>query len=85
MVHLDAHAAGARRDELAAALTTNYGIVPDKAVNIPMTGTPEQVAERFAEYASIGATHLVLNAVGDDWLRQVELIAYARTHLDPVP
>ena len=66
----------------ATALIRGYGVPPERAANMAITGSPARVAERFAEYAEAGADHLVLGVVGDDWRRQCELIAEARALLD---
>jgi hypothetical protein len=65
-----------------AALEGMYGLPPELAATVPITGRPAEAAERFAEYAAVGAEHLVLGIVGQDWLRQCELIAEARALLD---
>jgi hypothetical protein len=49
-----------------------YGLPPEIAVSVPITGSPARAA----------ADHLVLGIIGDDWLRQCELIAEARALLD---
>lgn len=59
-------------------LTAGYGIPPAQAAAVPITGEPARAAERFAGYAEAGASYLVLNVIGGDWRRQVELIAEAR-------
>ena len=48
---------------------------------MPITGSPQQVAERLAEYAEAGARHVVLGTSSGDWRRQWELIAEARALL----
>jgi alkanesulfonate monooxygenase SsuD/methylene tetrahydromethanopterin reductase-like flavin-dependent oxidoreductase (luciferase family) len=67
----------ARVDAFVTSLIDGYGIPPQDAVDIPITGTPAQAAERFAAYAHAGATWLVLTAIDDDWQTQWELIAEA--------
>jgi alkanesulfonate monooxygenase SsuD/methylene tetrahydromethanopterin reductase-like flavin-dependent oxidoreductase (luciferase family) len=69
-------------DAHVAALTGMYGLPPEVAASVPITGSPARAAERFAEYARAGAEHLVLGIVGEDWLRQCELIAETRALLD---
>jgi alkanesulfonate monooxygenase SsuD/methylene tetrahydromethanopterin reductase-like flavin-dependent oxidoreductase (luciferase family) len=69
-------------DDFASALRDGYGVPAEHAAKVPITGTPAQAAERFAEYAVAGATHLVLGAIAGDWARQCELIAEARALLD---
>ena len=69
-------------DEHVAALTGMYGLPAEVAASVPITGSPRRAAERFAEYGSAGAQHLVLGIIGEDWLRQCELIAEARALLE---
>jgi alkanesulfonate monooxygenase SsuD/methylene tetrahydromethanopterin reductase-like flavin-dependent oxidoreductase (luciferase family) len=71
-----------RIDAFVAALTDSHGIPAEEAVDVPITGTPTQAAERFAACADAGATWLVLTTIGDDWHTQWELIAEAATLLD---
>lgn len=68
-------------DAFVAALVNGYGLSPEMAATVPITGSPAQAAERFAAFAEAGAAHLVLAAIGGDWRRQVELIAEARSTL----
>ncbi|GAA1018818.1 hypothetical protein Aple_025930 [Acrocarpospora pleiomorpha] len=63
----------------ATAGLTQYGVPPEVAAHLPITGPPPQAAERFREYAEAGADHLVLGVIGDDWQHQCELIAEARS------
>jgi alkanesulfonate monooxygenase SsuD/methylene tetrahydromethanopterin reductase-like flavin-dependent oxidoreductase (luciferase family) len=67
---------------LVSSLADGHGIPPEDAVDLPITGTPAQAAERFAAYADAGATWLVLGTIGDDWHAQRELITEASTLLD---
>jgi alkanesulfonate monooxygenase SsuD/methylene tetrahydromethanopterin reductase-like flavin-dependent oxidoreductase (luciferase family) len=69
---LDGFAAGVR----------DYGVPPERASKLAFTGEPAKAAERFAEYAQAGASHLVLGIIGDNWRRQCELIAEARALSD---
>lgn len=78
---LGAHAESSLLDGVIAGLTQGYGIPREWAAAIPITGSPAQAAERFAEYAGVGADHLVLGIIGGDWQRQCELIAEARALL----
>lgn len=66
-------------DEHIAGLVDGYGIAPEIASSLPLTGPPQQVAERLSAYAEAGATHLVLGLIDDDWSRQCELLAQAKT------
>jgi alkanesulfonate monooxygenase SsuD/methylene tetrahydromethanopterin reductase-like flavin-dependent oxidoreductase (luciferase family) len=62
--------------------STGRGIPPEDAVDLPITGTPAQAAERFAAYAYAGAIWLVLGTISDDWHAQWKLIAEAAALLD---
>lgn len=68
-------------DEFGAMVVRGRDLPFDRARRIPVTGTPAQAAERFAEYADAGASHLVVRLIGGDWRRQCELVAEARTLL----
>jgi alkanesulfonate monooxygenase SsuD/methylene tetrahydromethanopterin reductase-like flavin-dependent oxidoreductase (luciferase family) len=81
---LGADAPNALLDGFAAGVR-DYGVPPDRASQLAFTGEPAQAAERFAEYAQAGASHLVLGVIGDGWPRQCELIAAARALLDHAP
>ncbi|WP_250005973.1 LLM class flavin-dependent oxidoreductase [Actinoplanes sp. M2I2] len=69
----------------AAEMTTNliraYGKEPAQAELLPITGGATQIAGRFAEYESAGASHVVIGLAGDGWRRQCEVLAEARTSL----
>lgn len=60
-------------------------MTPEEAATVPITGGPEDVAERFAAYAAAyaaaGAERLVISLDGEEWMRQCELIAEARALL----
>jgi len=79
---LGADATDPRIDRLVASLIDGHGISPEDALDVPITGTPAQAAERFAAYADAGATRLVLTTIGDDWHAQWKLIAEAAALLD---
>ena len=66
-------------DGFTNALTTGYGIPPDRARRVPIVGGSAQAGERLAEYKEAGVSHLVLGLIGDDWRSQCDLIAKART------
>ncbi len=68
-------------DALLHSLVDLLGMPSEEAAMIPITGTPEQVAERFAAYASAGAERLVLGRDGGEWMCQCDLIAHAHTLL----
>lgn len=69
-------------DALLHSLVDVQGMPSEEAAMIPVTGTPEQVAERFAAYAAAGAERLVLALDGGKWMRQCELIAQAHALLN---
>jgi hypothetical protein len=69
-------------DQFVASLTDGLDIPPEDAVDLPITGTSAQAAERFAAYADARATWLVLGLISDDWRAQWKLIAQAATLLD---
>jgi alkanesulfonate monooxygenase SsuD/methylene tetrahydromethanopterin reductase-like flavin-dependent oxidoreductase (luciferase family) len=73
---------GPTRDEVATSLSQSYGIPASKAVSIPITGGPAQVAERLAEYHAVGARHLAMGFSGPNWREQCEVLAEARSLLD---
>jgi alkanesulfonate monooxygenase SsuD/methylene tetrahydromethanopterin reductase-like flavin-dependent oxidoreductase (luciferase family) len=65
-------------DELVRGLHEGYGLPLDEARRVPITGSPQQVADRLAEYAGAGVRHVVLGTAAGDWRRQWELVAQAR-------
>lgn len=68
-------------EALLRSLVDLHGMPSEEVAMIPVTGTPEQVAERFAAYAEAGAERLVLALDGEEWMRQCELIAQAHARL----
>src|SRR5690606_3205777 len=52
--------ASAGLEEHVRGLHEGYGLPLDEARRVPITGSPQQVAERLAEYAEAGARHVVL-------------------------
>jgi alkanesulfonate monooxygenase SsuD/methylene tetrahydromethanopterin reductase-like flavin-dependent oxidoreductase (luciferase family) len=82
MALLGADATDPRIDQFVASPIDGRGIPPEDAVDLPITGTPAQAAERFAAYADAGATWLVLGTISDDWHAQWKLIAEAAALLD---
>jgi alkanesulfonate monooxygenase SsuD/methylene tetrahydromethanopterin reductase-like flavin-dependent oxidoreductase (luciferase family) len=70
------------REEIAAGLTKAYGMPVERAVTIPITGTPREAAQRLAAYHRAGASHLVMGFSGGAWRQQCELLAEARAMLD---
>lgn len=69
------------RESLVRDLIDGPGMSPEAAAVIPVTGSPEQAAERFAAYAAAGADRLVIAPTGGDWMRRSELVAEAQTLL----
>ncbi|WP_163571658.1 LLM class flavin-dependent oxidoreductase [Fodinicola feengrottensis] len=56
-------------------LVQAYGIAPDEAPKIPLTGGPAQIADRLAAFAEAGAHRVVMGLASGDWLRQAEQLA----------
>jgi alkanesulfonate monooxygenase SsuD/methylene tetrahydromethanopterin reductase-like flavin-dependent oxidoreductase (luciferase family) len=69
------------RAEFARRLVDVHRLPAGEAANVPLYGTPGQIAERLASYAAAGASRVVLGLDGDDWMHQCELLAEARTML----
>lgn len=69
------------RDAFIRGLTDGYGIPAETAGHVPITGSISQAAERLAEYADAGVSHLVVGLVGEDWPAQCDLLAQARAAL----
>ncbi|HEV3358304.1 MAG TPA: LLM class flavin-dependent oxidoreductase [Pseudonocardiaceae bacterium] len=69
-------------EEYAARLASTYGIAPEQAAKLPISGSTRQAADRFAEFAEAGVRHLVLGIAGGDWERTCDLIAEAKAFLD---
>lgn len=68
----------ADRASIAAGISEAYGMPLERAMRIPITGGPQEVAERLAAYEAAGASHLVFGVSGGDWRAQCELLAEAR-------
>jgi alkanesulfonate monooxygenase SsuD/methylene tetrahydromethanopterin reductase-like flavin-dependent oxidoreductase (luciferase family) len=68
------------RAEIAAGISKAYGMPVERAVQLPITGGPQEVAERLAAYEAAGAHHLVVGVSGGDWRKQCELLAAASGH-----
>jgi alkanesulfonate monooxygenase SsuD/methylene tetrahydromethanopterin reductase-like flavin-dependent oxidoreductase (luciferase family) len=71
----------AARDSFIRGLTDGYGIPAETAGHVPITGSVNQAAERLAEYAAAGVSHLVVGLVGENWPGQCDLLAQARAAL----
>jgi len=74
----------AARDAFIRGLTDGYGIAAETAERVPITGNVSQAADRLAEYADAGVSHLVVGLVGEDWPAQCDLLAQARAALPGV-
>ncbi|MFI0357411.1 LLM class flavin-dependent oxidoreductase [Actinomadura sp. 9N407] len=68
-------------NEMASGISAAYGRPLEEVAQIPLTGHPEQAAEKLAAYRDAGADHAVIGISGDDWQAQVDLLAQARTLL----
>jgi len=71
----------AARDSFIRGLTDGYGISGETAERVPITGNVSQAADRLAEYADAGVSHLVVGLVGGDEPAQCDLLAQARAAL----
>lgn len=78
-------AARSARDAFVRSLVHDHGMAPEQAATIPITGSAEKVAERFAAYAAAGVERLVLSLDGGKWMRQCELLAEAHTLSETAP
>jgi alkanesulfonate monooxygenase SsuD/methylene tetrahydromethanopterin reductase-like flavin-dependent oxidoreductase (luciferase family) len=58
-----------------------HGTAAWDAIGVPITGNVNQAADRLAEYAAAGVSHLVVGLVGEDWPGQCDLLAQARAAL----
>lgn len=80
MVLVGAHALlgdGAAADELAGELAGFFGLTPEDAGQVVLSGQPGRAAERIAAYADAGADELGL-ALHGDFRQQLGLLARAR-------
>lgn len=69
------------REEIAAGISGAYGRPLDEVIGLPLTGSPEQAAERLAAYREAGASHAVIGIAGGDWRTQVDALAQTRALL----
>jgi alkanesulfonate monooxygenase SsuD/methylene tetrahydromethanopterin reductase-like flavin-dependent oxidoreductase (luciferase family) len=65
-------------DDFTAMLARGLGVPPEQARALPILGSAARAAERFTEYARVGASSVVLRVIGGDWRQQCDLIAEAR-------
>ena len=70
--------ARATRGALVRELVATHGMTEEMAASVPVWGTSEQVAERFAAYAGAGADQIVVAPTRGDWTRRCEFVAEAR-------
>lgn len=81
-------AARAARASFVRGLPGDHGISPEEAM-ATVTASPEEAAEQFAAYAGAGAGAGAdsisispgIGSVGQEWMRQCELVAHARAML----
>ncbi|GAA3148607.1 LLM class flavin-dependent oxidoreductase [Nonomuraea roseoviolacea] len=66
------------RERLAAGISGAYGRPLEDVIDIPLTGHPEEAAERLNAYREAGAGHAVIGVAGSDWRAQVDLLAEVR-------
>lgn len=55
----------------------HYGLEESEARRAPITGSPRNAAERFAELGEAGAHGVVVGLFGGDWFRQCEQLGEA--------
>ncbi|UBU12500.1 LLM class flavin-dependent oxidoreductase [Nonomuraea gerenzanensis] len=68
-------------EQFTRTLVDVHRLPQEEADNVPVTGGPEQVAERLHAYAEAGADMVGLSLDGGDWIRQAETLAEARARL----
>jgi alkanesulfonate monooxygenase SsuD/methylene tetrahydromethanopterin reductase-like flavin-dependent oxidoreductase (luciferase family) len=68
-------------DAAVRYLTKIYGMPRDYAERVAVSGPPQLLVERMAEYAAAGIGHFVIATVGADVHAQYDLIAEARAAL----
>jgi len=75
-------AARSAREAFVRRLVEGYGLSAEEAARIPVSGSPAEMAERFAAYSEAGAEGIGVGVFAEDWLHAVELIAEARALLN---
>ena len=70
------------RAEIASGFAGRYGIPLDQALTLPITGGPQEAAERLAACRAAGARHIVLGFAGAGWRAQCDLLAQAKALVD---
>ncbi|GAA3595541.1 hypothetical protein GCM10022419_093550 [Nonomuraea rosea] len=68
-------------DAFVKTLVEVHRMPAQEAARIPVTGNAAQAAEHLAAYAEAGANAVGLALDGEDWMRQAETLAEARTLL----
>lgn len=69
------------RAEIASGIAGTYGRSVEEVMDIPLTGHPQEAAEKLAAYREAGARHAVVGISGGGWRKQVELLAEVRSIL----
>lgn len=65
------------RREIAEGVAAVYGRPVDEVGSVPLSGSPQQVAEQLVAYREAGAAHAVVGVAGGDWREQCALLAAA--------
>jgi alkanesulfonate monooxygenase SsuD/methylene tetrahydromethanopterin reductase-like flavin-dependent oxidoreductase (luciferase family) len=68
-------------ESITRVLVEVHRMSPQEAADVPVTGSPAQVAERLQAYSEAGADMVGLGLDGGDWTRQAEALAEARAQL----
>ncbi|SEH00347.1 Flavin-dependent oxidoreductase, luciferase family (includes alkanesulfonate monooxygenase SsuD and methylene tetrahydromethanopterin reductase) [Nonomuraea solani] len=63
------------RAQIATGISGAYGRPLEEVMEIPLTGHPQEAAERLDAYREAGASHAVIGISGGDWRTQVDLLA----------
>ena len=74
---------GPAKEELATGLVSRYGLPPEQANEIVLTGDASAVADRLNAFTEVGASHLVLGLIDQRWEHQLDVLAEATRSLDP--
>ncbi|RSM86076.1 flavin-dependent oxidoreductase [Kibdelosporangium aridum] len=83
-IHLGLHSAlddEPARKQMVQQLSAFYRKTPEQIAQVTISGSVKQAAERMAEYAEAGLDELGLGSDSGDYLRQLDLIAEARSLL----
>lgn len=72
------------REAYVRQLIDGYGLPTEEAARVPISGSPAQMAERFAAFSGAGADGIGVAAIvdGGNWMHAVEQIAEARALLN---